>query len=150
MLIRCDENLPHLGVPSRKRSRFGCSARQSGSVSIEGTPILYLVAAARDRGTILRVYPEEMMIRNPRNFESGGSTFERDASVLREEYEFEHLVQSMDFIDTLRFISERAVLPKPPLHGFLQMLPHTRHHMILARLLTTLERMLDEEVRAHF
>jgi hypothetical protein len=45
-----------------------CVCHQSGSLELSTDTMLYLVSSMRDRGTSVTVYPEGMIVRNPRTW----------------------------------------------------------------------------------
>ena len=72
---------------------------------------------------------------------------ETDRIIMMDEVEMRQAMTTLEVSDALRFISDRAVLHKGAVNGLLSMVTVARHHVVVARLLTTLERLLDQGVR---
>ncbi len=56
-------------------------------------------------------------------------------------------MRDLDVSNALRFISDRALTQGDAINGLLAMCASARHHSVIGRLYSTLERLLDKGVR---
>ncbi len=64
------------------------------------------------------------------------------------EVEMRDAMDGLNVSDALRFISDRALTQQDAMSGLLAMCGIARHHSVVGRLYSTLERLLDQGVRS--
>ncbi len=72
---------------------------------------------------------------------------ESDRIIMLDEVELRDAMEHLPISDALRFISDRAHTHRGAMNGLLSMCLVAKHHTVLARILSTLEKLLDQGVR---